>query len=75
MQLSRKVNKHQVECKRSWFTDELRRIKERTMECRRLVSEESTVEAVNDLKYWKTKFRRIQRRNSRMQEKHKYKTI
>ena len=56
LQLSKKVNRQQVEYKRSLFTDELRQIKERIMECRRHVSKDSTEEAVHDLKYWKTNF-------------------
>lgn len=74
-QLSKTVNKCQKNTKVSWFTDELREIKGKIMEFRGYVSNNPTEEAISDLKYWKTKFRRIQRRNTRMLEKQNYKDI
>jgi hypothetical protein len=75
LQLSKTVNKHQKEKKGTWFTDELREIKGKIMQCRGYISNNPTEEAISDLKYWKTKFRRIQRRNTRMLEKQNFRDI
>jgi hypothetical protein len=45
------------------------------MQCRGYISINSTEEAISDLKYWKTQFRRIQIRNTRMLEKQNFRDI
>ena len=76
LRLSKTVIRRPREDKKgSWFTDELHDIKRRILEMRGFVSENATEEAISNLKYWKTKFRRIQRRNTRALEKRKYKEI
>ena len=61
--------------KGSWFTEKLHEIKRLILDSRGKVSFNPTEEAISDLKYWKTKFRRIQRRSTKGFEKQKYKDI
>ena len=74
LQLSKTITKYPKR-KGSWFTEELRTIKSQILNCREIDTINSTEDSISDLKYWKNKFRRIQRRNTRSLEKQKYKDI
>ena len=53
LQLSKTVTKH-PDSKGSWFTEELRHIKNEIKKCRDRITFDPTEESITDLKYWKT---------------------